>query len=229
MAFIRKKRKFAAKKKYVRRTHRYRSAMTRIPHAEVKYLLSDITGVFGSVGTTWLNYDPMGQIQQGVDASQRIGRIAYIKSIEVKGTLAGGATDGGLATLDDSYNLIRLVVFHSHYNEGGAVPALLAGYSINLPLISESGALGTLGFIDHIWRDKTFAIQNHMYANLVGTPGLKTVHWYIRFRKPMKIIYNGTGSNQNQQQLMVCALADSNIVPHPGFISGFIKTCYIDP
>jgi len=148
-----------------KRTSKYSGApyakRARVPTVETKRK-SDIMSTLGfdSVSTTWSEYDLVGPITQGSDASNRIGRRIALKWIRLKTVLTGGAIGAG--GVDDYYNTLRLCCYIGNYAKTGSIvtPMFTTGFSRVSPLRGTNlpGHRTTL-------LDKIFGVTNPPYGS----------------------------------------------------------------
>jgi len=98
---------------------------------ENKRAAYDLVHYFNSVHNAWADLN-LTRITQGNDVFARIGRRVNVRSIEIKGAIAQGAT--GVA-FDDSYNVMRIILaLWTGLATSNSAPLGSSSFTINSPI-----------------------------------------------------------------------------------------------
>jgi len=176
-----------------------------------------------SIGNIWYEHDMLGLIIAGVDSSNRVGRRIAVRSIAIKGVLAGGAI--GTGGVDDYYNTVRMVVIQMKAAKSGTslTPLNTAGISMHSTLNSSTVS----GFVK-LHKDHFYGFNNNPYAAGLCAPEVKEIDFYKRFKEPLVVDYSGITLNHDQTQIYIAMISDSSGVPNPGFVSGYYEVRFTD-
>jgi len=186
----------------------------------VNFSLTDVTYGFPSVGNAWTERE-LNLVAAGTESNQRTGRRIKLKSLEIKGTLAAGASGN---VLDDPYNNMRIVI--GLYDE--STPLTTGSATMFLPIMRT---LGTNGSLIKKYLDKFVALNVTSTEKGQGdgyAPQCKTFKFYKKWKKGIFIDYIGTDADDGTKFLYMSCISDSAAVPNPGFVTGYILLKYED-
>ena len=203
---------------------RYAKRSRTSPLVETKRQSSTMPTLgFDTVSTTWAEWDALGPITQGSDATNRIGRRIALKWVRFKGVLVGGAVGAG--GVDDYYNRVRLCCYIGNYAKTGSVltPMFTTGFTRNTPLRSTNLAGHRKTLLDS-W----MGLTNPPYGANLCAAGTRDVDFFYRFKKPLIVEYSGAGAHTNGTSLFFAMITDSSGVPNPGFSDGFVEIGFTD-
>lgn len=217
----------------VRKYKNYKKRSTKVSKAIVKYVNRAIDNVIedkhiafdlgsgaGSINNGWTEYN-ISNPAQGTGVSQRIGNKIRLKSIEIYGILANGASG---SSVDDPYNSLRCIV--GLYRGQTNTPLSSAGFALNT--VIRSDFQNARGLLIKKYLDK------YIPLNTSGTRGsgyaceLKTFKYYKKFSKGILVEYNDNTNNYPSCSLVTSFIADSSLAPHPGFVAGYMVVTYQD-
>lgn len=211
-------------KRYVKKySAKRRVVLYRQPKTETKMSYWYLGSEFASISNTWVELDVLGAITQGSNyVNNRIGNKISVMAFELYGTIKGGTT-GGIA--DDSYNCGRLVISQFNLTKNGVAINPFYNQSIdrNLPLSKRN-----VNGLAWVYRDKYIPMNISSNSGTTMTSSIRNVKEKIRFKKPINVTFTQGGTHYNQTQLYVAMVTDSAVIPHPGFISGYVKVWYKD-
>lgn len=177
---------------------------------ELKCVERSLTSDYASVSTTSFAVDFLPLITQGTAANQRIGRRILVTSVEIEGTLVGGQV---ASALDDSYNVIRILV------------GVSSSWATSMTGISLSTVLGpgrTAG-LERMLCDKFVTLKS---AGADSTGYLPAVQ-RVCIRVPVNQYFDIYATTA-LPTIGVCMVSDSGTVPNPGFTDGQMKISFTD-
>lgn len=189
---------------------------------ENKYAIGDLNAVFGSIPATWTE-QVLVNPSQGVTPQTRLGNKIKIKSLEMKGVMAGGCAEN---VLDDPYNVVRIVI--GLYNGSDTTPLTDAPAVMDAPITTRLYSQAQLikKYYDKYFHFNAVSVEKNggdgYASNTVG------FRYYKRFKKPLWITWGDDSTTYPTKYLIMSALSDSGAVPHPGFIAGYWKVTYED-
>lgn len=191
-------------------------------HMENKIVSQRLNVNFGTITTAWVE-STLAQVQQGTAENQRLGRKIRIKSVFMKGVIAGGTNE--VAT-DDPYNYVRLIL--GIYNGSGLTPLATAGALRDDPITTVLGCRSTLRkklFDKYV----TFQVTSTEKGGGDGyTPQLKQIKYYHRFKNGLLINFGDDNVTYFDKMLFLSCISDSAAAPSPGFIGGYIGLTFED-
>lgn len=228
----RKRRTFRRRSRSYRRrarrfTRRVRSVILRT--AEPKHQVVNLYTYFGAVDNTWTEHDCF-KIGEGTTQQTRIGEEVYVESIYFYGTLLGG--QGAIS--DDAYNQVRIVV-GLWAASAGDTPLNTMGADRVDPLWPKCSWTGVdppqlAQQLRYKICDMQLVLRSlGMQSEGDLLPAVKKVKFYKRFRRPIKMTWQNTGTAYPKQRLIMSMTSDSSAAPSPGFIDGFLWIKYRDP
>lgn len=190
----------------------------RLPPEEKYRIIPLNTSALTSIGNSWREI-ALEQIAQGTDVTNRLGDRIWVTSVEFTGVLVGGQS-GTVA--DDSYNTVRFVL-GSWDGYNNQTPLATGGQTISSPLDKT-----LCRSLDKIHLDKMIILGSPNSLTTGYQPAVKHFSFVHRFKKPLEIQYTGSSTGTSNKSINFGAISDSTAVPHPGFVSGFIKFNFID-
>lgn len=216
------KRRFYRKsrKTYIPRSVKAYVAKTLDKSLEDKQIVRNLTD-YSSLPNTWTEINLCAP-SQGVADGQRIARRIKIKSLHVKGVITGGITG---TTLDDSYNVVRMVVATFTY-PAGTTPLATYGATIHQPLMKTVN----LAALKHLYADKYITLNASTNEKGPGdgyAPIAKNVSYYKKF-KNLYVNFADDTATTPHVRLFLSFISDSSAVAHPGFVAGYILVKYED-
>jgi len=162
-------------------------------------------------------------LAQGTGSNERIGNQVKIRSIEMKMVISTGTA---LSVLDDSFNVLRMVL--ALWGGNTTTPLATApATTMNKPI--RSGLSGA-GFIKK-YLDKYIPITVTCPEASGGdgyTPGLRQIKYYKKFKIPLPITFATNATTYPDKRLILSMISDSSVTPHPGIINGYYVVCYED-
>lgn len=180
---------------------------------EKGYAAFTLPSVFGSIGNAWIERS-LAQPSEGTDVVNRIGRKIRVKSIEVNGILASGATD---TVADDISNVVRLRL--SLNNPKSATPLVTAGAGMSDPLYKDTVA-GE--YLIKTYKDMYIPLEAVSTGQGDGyTPSLKRIRFTKRFKHPVEITFASIDNTKPDKLFFLSMISDSLAVLNPGFTQGY--------
>lgn len=184
----------------------------RVRSGEMKDVSYTLAGPFGSIGTTTLVQSL--SIAQGMDTTQRIGRMVNITGVDLIGLLAGGQSN--LAT-DDKYNFVRIAIVECNV---GQSPIL----DLTTPLDTRTNA--NIG-LRRVLFDQLYTLQSPGRDSTGYMPPVRKID--VRIPCSIPVLFNSTlGTGACVSTLCVVMVSDSSLAPNPGFVQGSWRLYYHD-
>lgn len=180
---------------------------------------------FPSIGT-WDEANIANPIQ-GDGGSERIGKKINVKSVEIKGTLAGGANE---SAVDDFYNTVRIIIglWNCANNTPMATLETATAGMINSPV---KKGVDDYALLEKKYLDKYIPFGVRTTEKGAGdgyTPDIKSFKYYKKFKKPIGIVWSDEGNTYPNHRLIMSCGSDSAAIPHPGFVAGYCIVHYED-
>lgn len=206
----------------------------RVPYSVKRYVRSvldaevedkqatwSLATAFASIGNTWTELS-LAQPAEGVTGATRVGKKIRIKSLEVNGVCAGGASE--LAT-DDAYNIVRIVICTTDWSAGGT-PLATATIGLNEVLNKNRTQLLSKKYLD---KYIPFEVSSTEQGGGDGyAPSLRKFKYYKRWKNGMPINFADDTASAPDKLLILGMLSDSAAVPNPGFVCGWVKVRWED-
>lgn len=171
-------------------------------------------------GTAWTELS-LAQIAQGDTSITRTGKAIRIKSLEIKGVLASGASE---TVADDPWNVVRIII--ATWRSASSVPCAAASLTLHEPLnIQQQQNLSKKYYDQYI----TLPITSSEKGGGDGyAAGIKHFRYYKRWRNGLPIYFADETTAAPSKLLVISCTSDSGAVPHPGFVAGYIKLLFED-
>lgn len=189
---------------------------------ELKTVANTLSADFESVSNDWAEVTTSAPAQ-GTSETQRIGRRISLRSIEIRGVLASGASE---AALDDAYNVVRIII--ALWNGSSESPL----DEIVLPMDSIlQKDLNSRGLLIRKYYDKYIPLPITSTEKGGGdgyTPSVKRFNYYKRFKKPIDIDFGDDTIAYPNKRLVISMVSDSTASPNPGFVNGYWAVKYTD-
>jgi len=175
-----------------------------------------VVGSGGAFGTSpvYQNVGPL--IQMGTDASQRVGREVFVKSLEFNGTLEGGQSN--LAT-DDNHNTVRFIVCTGTPSSLGS--SISSNFSVSYYL-NQRGLPG----LERVLYDQTWELMSPGRDSTGYMPAL--AKFKVRVPINQKLTWTGSSGNATFRDIYFAAVSDSSAAPNPGFTYGYVTVNFVD-
>lgn len=223
--------------RYSRRSYRRRPYVPRPVRSYVRRAISanvenkraaySLVQFFNSVGSAWVELN-LTRITQGTGIFARVGRRVNVRSIEIKGALAQGASGGAF---DDPYNCMRIILgLWTGLASANSAPLGSSSLTINSP-ISPWNAAGSVATyrMQRKYLDRYITFSSPSRADETSlVPATRTFRYFKLFKRPMFIQYSDDTGESADHFFTISMISDSAAVPNPGFISGYVVLTYED-
>ena len=219
-------------KKYTKKTYR---KPYRVPKVVKNYIArridasredqelpTNMRSVFPSISSIWTER-PLFAVSTGTSEDARTGGKLKIKSVEIDGILAAGASE---TLADDPYNVVRIIL--GLYRGTVTNPLTTAGATIDSAITPYLNTGGNM-IAKYMDRYIPLTITSTEKGDGDGyTPGLYHFKYKKYFKKGIVIDCQGTGASPYNKMLTLSLISDSDVVPNPGFIRGWMRCTFED-
>lgn len=221
-----------AYKRYARKSYR---KLYRVPRVVKKYIAKKIDAniedqelptnlqtVFSSIGSIWTER-PLFSVNSGASEDSRTGGKLKIKSIEMDGIIACGASE---TLADDPYNVMRIVL--GLYRGTVLTPLTTAGATIDSAITPYLNTGGNM-IAKYMDRYIPLTITSTEKGGGDGyTPGLYHFKYKKVWKKGIIIDCQGSGQTPYNKMMVLSLISDSTAIPNPGFIRGYMRCTFED-